>query len=479
MLFPDEKPLYPDGPPEDGEDYAEIGITTGGRYATAHTRLCIAGQVSDGYSRVESGRLDGRLATDRLKQRIIKLSFYKAAIRLTGRHSPWGALTGIRPAKIAGSLLESGKSPQRTLSLMQKEYFVSPERARLALDAASAALSVKNTLDRRNVSLYIGIPFCPSRCAYCTFVSNSIERCMPLIEPFLDALHKEIEHTAELARQLDLNVAALYIGGGTPTTLSAGQLGTLFQKLSGCFDLSRLREYTIEAGRPDTIDDKKLDVCLENGVTRISVNPQSMSDAVLAAIGRKHSARDVVSAVELVRKKASEKGAELALNMDLIAGLPADSAEGFKRSLESVLEMEPESITVHTLSLKKGSRIRLEGIRIPAADEVSEMLDFAGARLDSISYRPYYLYRQKFMAGGFENVGWSRPGFEGIYNICMMEELHSVISLGGGAVTKLVTPASGRIERIFNPKYPYEYIERIGKILEGKNYITEFYHKEF
>lgn len=269
-----------------------------------------------------------------------------------------------------------------------------------------------------------------------------------------------------------MRIISVYIGGGTPTTLSAVQLSELIAALHSAFDLSACREFTVEAGRPDTITREKLIAIRDGGADRISINPQTMSDRVLAAIGRRHSGTAVTESFQLAREIFPG-----AINMDLIAGLPADNPAGFRASLDAVLALEPENITVHTLSLKRGSRINLEGTEIPGGSAVGEMLEYALSALRSADYSPYYLYRQKFTSGGYENVGWTKPGFEGIYNICMMEELHSTLSLGAGGVTKLVNPETGLIERIFNKKYPYEYTDSIDELIAAKEYMKDFYSK--
>ena len=261
------------------------------------------------------------------------------------------------------------------------------------------------------------------------------------------------------------------MGGGTPTTLSAEQLDRLCSVLGDEFDLSAVREYTVEAGRPDTISADKLSVLRAHGVDRVSVNPQTMSDRVLELIGRRHTASDIERALQLVREVGG-----FDVNMDLIAGLPGDSAEGFRDTVEKVLALGAENITVHTLSLKKGSRITLEEVPIPGADEVAAMLDFAGERLSAAGYSPYYLYRQKFMSGGFENVGWAKDGRVNLYNICIMEELCSIIAMGGGGSTKLIRPDDGRNIRIMAPKYPLEYINSIGNTCAEKVKILDFYN---
>jgi oxygen-independent coproporphyrinogen-3 oxidase len=423
-LFPQERPEY-DAAAPDGLS-AEVRLSHGNVYATAHTRILGAGTHFDGYARVKRAALTDRLTADRLLQRIVKLSFYKAAVSLTGQKPPWGALTGIRPGKLATQMLKEGLSEQAVQRAFMRRYFVSPERSALCIDTAKAAYAAEKTLSSRDIALYVGIPFCPSRCSYCSFVSHSTEKSGRLIAPFLDALFREIDCTAAIAKDLGLRIRSVYIGGVTRTTLTVRQSERLLRKLVSSFELAQLQEFTVEAGRADTITAEKLSVLADCGVTRISVNPQSMSDRVLSAIGRHHSAQDVRDAMALARTAGFA-----CVNMDLIAGLPADTADGFLDTLDQILAFSPENITVHTLSLKKGSRVTLEETEIPGAKEVSAMLDAASKRLRDFGYAPYYLYRQKFMSGGFENVGWSKKGYENLYNICMMEEHSTVLSLAG------------------------------------------------
>jgi len=388
---------------------------------------------------------------------------------------PWGSLTGIRPAKVAEKLLINGDSPESVTDTMIKKYNVTPDRAALCVETALTTLRLKGSLKPRDIALYVGIPFCPTRCVYCSFVSNSVEKSFKLIEPFTDTLINEIKTMSKLVDEFGLRIISVYIGGGTPTALPDHSLQSVMNALTQSFDLSSLREYTVEAGRPDTITEKNLEIMTRLGAKRICVNPQSMSDGILSTIGRKHSPEDVYDAVNMVRKTGA------ALNMDIIAGLPNDTLEGFQQTLDTVLGLSPENITVHTLSLKKGSRLMLEKTDAPKGEKpnitspaepldalcgnVGEMLDFASKQLRKSKYSPYYVYRQKYISGGFENTGWSLPGYEGIYNICMMEELCTVLAVGGGGVTKLVT-SDGRIERIFNAKYPLEYISMTEKMKE-------------
>ena len=377
----------------------------GGKYAVAVTRLRGKSGVFTGMSRVGRAALTDKLTTDRLLQKIIRRSFYKAAVLDTGKKPVWGALTGIRPGKIATSLLEHGSPDQKALKLLIDEYDVSPERGALCLDTAKAGLRVKAALGERDAALYIGIPFCPTRCHYCSFVSHSVEKSMKLIAPFLEALYNEIDALSEIVRENGLNIIAVYIGGGTPTTLSAPQLNDLLLKLASSFDLSRVKEFTVEAGRPDTITEDKLGVLFRNGATRISINPQSMSDEILGAIGRRHTAEEVFEAVRLSRRA----GFRL-INMDLIAGLPGDTADYFIKSLQAVLSWTGKHYRSHAVAEKR-ARLTVENTALPdegAVGECSTRPDTGCAATGT----SYYLYRQKYMSGGFENVGWTRPGWK-------------------------------------------------------------------
>ncbi len=465
-FFPDERPVY------EGEDpnAARVALSIKEKTAVAITELTVDGRTSRGEARTALAGAEDDYERERLKQRAVKLSFFEAARTLTGATPAWGALTGIRPAKLAAGLLEEGKSEAETDAILRDTYFVSDSRRKLCLPCAKAGLEAKAGLAENEISLYVGIPFCPTRCAYCSFVSNSVEKSFHLVEPYLQALLAEVDSAAEMMKELGLRVRSFYMGGGTPTTLTAEQMDRLLDRLNGRFDLANAVERTVEAGRPDTITAEKLAVLRRNGVDRISVNPQSMDDRVLSAIGRRHSGDDIREAMEQVRRAGFPH-----VNMDLIAGLPEDTPESFRRTLDEVIAFGTDNITIHTLSLKKGSRITLEGTRIPTVEEVSAMLDYAAPALEEAGFAPYYLYRQKYMSGSFENVGWCRPGGTGWYNIYIMEELHTILSLGAGGSTKMVDPARNHIERVFNLKYPQEYIQRPEKIAANQAAFRAFY----
>ncbi len=465
-FFPDERPVY------EGEDpnAARVALSIKEKTAVAVTELTVDGRTSRGEARTALAGAEDDYERERLKQRAVKLSFFEAARTLTGATPAWGALTGIRPAKLAAGLLEEGKSEAEADAILRDTYFVSDSRRKLCLPCAKAGLEAKAGLAENEISLYVGIPFCPTRCAYCSFVSNSVEKSFHLVEPYLQALLAEVDSAAEMMKELGLRVRSFYMGGGTPTTLTAEQMDRLLDRLNGRFDLANAVERTVEAGRPDTITAEKLAVLRRNGVDRISVNPQSMDDRVLSAIGRRHSGDDIREAMEQVRRAGFPH-----VNMDLIAGLPEDTPESFRRTLDEVIAFGTDNITIHTLSLKKGSRITLEGTRIPTVEEVSAMLDYAAPALEEAGFAPYYLYRQKYMSGSFENVGWCRPGGTGWYNIYIMEELHTILSLGAGGSTKMVDPARNHIERVFNLKYPQEYIQRPEKIAANQAAFRAFY----
>ena len=447
-LFPDQRPVYPAG--EMGDDGARLELADGQAVCT----LARGGAAYTG--RAEVRPWGDQRERVRREQQAVKLAFYRAALASGVPKPVWGALTGVKPGKLMARYLAEGK----TAADFARDFDVDPDRAALCEATTRAAMDAKASLAPGDIGLYVGIPFCPTRCAYCSFISSAMGTSGKLVEPYLEALLGEIRRTGEAVRRVGQRPVALYLGGGTPTTLTAEQLDRLCAALAENFDLSALREYTVEAGRPDTITAEKLAVLRAHGVGRVSVNPQTMSDEVLAAIGRRHTARDIVDALALVRAAG-----DLQVNMDLIAGLPGDTPEGFADTLEKVLALAPENVTVHTLAIKNGSYLAQRPEALPGAADVGRMVDLAGRRLAEAGYAPYYLYRQKYMSGGFENVGWARPGTGSLYNIVMMEELCPVLAMGAGGSTKLTGP-DGSVRRRMNPKYPKEYIERMKKEAE-------------
>ena len=329
------------------------------------------------------------------------------------------------------------------------------------------AENLRKSFDPNDISLYIGIPFCPTRCAYCSFVSRTIGKRTELMTPYLEALKKEIAVTGQLLKDSGKHIRSVYIGGGTPTTLNCDQMAELLDAIHAAFDLSRCLEFTVEGGRPDTLSQEKLEVIRQHGADRMSINPQTMVDSVLRACGRPHTAEAVLEAY-----RWAENAGFRDINMDLIAGLPQDSYEGFCRSLDTVAGLNPANITVHTLALKKGADLFEKRENLPSGEDVARMVEYANGTLRSLGYKPYYLYRQKYMSGSFENVGWSRDGLDCLYNIYMMEELHTILSLGGGGMNKVNLP-DGSLQRFHNPKFPEQYIEMLPQVLETKHQLFQ------
>lgn len=396
---------------------------------------------------------------------------YKLLCDFTGLTQPWGILTGVRPVKLLRRLAEES-SEEQAVKKFEKDFFVSNEKIALSRETEHNERKILELSKPESFSLYVGIPFCPSRCSYCSFVMASIERAEKLIEPYTKLLCEEIKRTAEIASKLGLRLETVYFGGGTPTTLSAEQLDTVLRTVNQSFDMSTCREFTVEAGRPDTIDIAKLFALKENKVDRISINPQTVNDEVLKTIGRKHTAQQFFDAFELARKCGFDN-----INTDLIAGLPTDTPESFKNSLNSIVRLNAECITVHTLCMKRASRLTTEGVTLDLqqARDAREMLAYTQNILGQNEYIPYYMYRQSRMVGNLENVGWSKRGFESLYNVYVMDETHTILACGSGGVTKLKRNNPDYLERIFNFKYPYEYIDRFDELIQRKSGIMQFY----
>ena len=384
---------------------------------------------------------------------------------------PWGTLVGIRPVKRVVNMISLGMNDSEILKELKETYEVSDKKAELSLSIAKTELSVISDIPQNAISLYIDIPFCPSRCVYCSFASMPVSEMKDFIEPYLYALYDELDYIKKIIDELGLEVLSVYIGGGTPTSILSIELDNLLYKINNTFDLSKCREFTVEAGRPDTITSSKLEVMKKNGVDRISINPQSMNDKTLAVIGRRHSVEQIYTAYEMARSMGFK-----CINMDVIAGLPQETYAEFTNTIDKVVGLNPENITVHTMSIKRAARLNQNGDfdSLPVNETVDRMVDYAHLKLKENGYAPYYLYRQKNILGDLENTGFFKGNTEGIYNICMMEEVRSVISAGVGAVTKLVK--GDRIERIFNVKDVREYLNRAEEMRKRKDYIYEFYN---
>ncbi len=437
---------------------------------------------------------------------------YSILSKNTGKKMPWGMLTGVRPAKIPYEMMEKGMTEVEIISELQNYYFVSPKKASLAYTIAKTEKSILERNTRDMVSLYIGIPFCKSRCHYCSFTSNCIDKNAYLVRKYTDALKREIQMINEdILKREKLKIQTIYIGGGTPTSVSNEELADLLQFIENTLDLSNLEEYTLEAGRPDTIDREKLITIKNSKVSRISINPQTMNLETLKAIGRSHTPEEVKEAFYLARDIGINN-----INMDIIVGLPGETLSMFEHTLKEIRQMNPENLTVHALSIKRASKLReeldtldkhdkhknnshLKDVRLNknetdnenyaydkgnsecaniwesrlfVADETANaMVDMAYNYALSMGMNPYYMYRQKNIAGNLENVGYSKPGFECIYNIQIMEEKQTIIAFGAGAVTKVVYPEENRIERAFNVKNLENYITRIDEMIERKKNI--------
>lgn len=406
---------------------------------------------------------------EKTAERTLAVCLYRLLSNMTGVVQPWGILTGVRPIKLFRRLA-SDDGEEAAKRYFEERLLVSHEKTELSALTEKYERKILELSQPQSFSLYVSIPFCPTRCSYCSFVSQTVEKAKKLVEPYFDLLCQELMHTGKIVREKHLLLESVYIGGGTPTTLNAVQLAALIRVIREHFDLSACREFTIEAGRPDTIDEEKLLAIYQGGVDRISINPQTLNDSVLQVIGRKHSAQQTLDAFGLARKVGFTH-----INMDLIAGLPTDTVESFQDTLDRICGLNPESITVHTLALKRSSRLTLEGAGVRKENTAADMLRYCESKLTDSGYIPYYLYRQSRMEGNLENVGWSKKGKEGIYNVFVMDETHTIIGCGVGAVTKLKTPGTESLTRIFNYKYPYEYINGFDEMLKRKEQVRTFY----
>lgn len=415
-------------------------------------RLCAQGSTIE---RTENVSAD---TPEKEQERVMSVLLYRVLCEFTGTALPWGILTGVRPIRLL-----AGYSDEYAA----QKLLVSPEKLALARKIDAVQAPALNAVPKNSFSLYVSIPFCPSRCSYCSFVSHSADKAAVRIDEYVGRLAQELAQTAQIAKECGLRLDTIYVGGGTPTTLSAQQLERLFSALEP-FNRDFLREFTVEAGRPDTITRDKLNIIKQAGADRISVNPQTMNDSVLAAVGRRHSTADTLRAYELAREVGFD-----CINMDLIAGLPTDTEQGFCRSLDKAAELAPENITVHSLSLKRAAALLHEADRRTCG--AAGMIDYTHRTLAQRGYIPYYLYRQKNTADNQENTGYARAGKESLYNMFIMEEVQTILACGAGASTKLVDTENGRIKRIMNFKYPYEYLDRFDKIEEIKREVLDFF----
>lgn len=421
-------------------------------------------------------KIDGKYAeakhtAENEHARNMELAVFGVLTEILSIRPKWGVLTGIRPVKLAMQLHDMGLSEEEIRKKLKEERLVSDEKLDLLLTTMEHELEIRASSRPNSVSLYISIPFCPSRCSYCTFTSHSVEKAAKLIPQYVELLCGELKDIAVLIDEIGLHLETVYMGGGTPTVLTAKQLDRVLSTVNESFDMTGVRELTVEAGRPDTITAEKLAVLKKNGVGRISINPQTMDDEVLAAIGRKHTAEDIKTAFAMAKTFDFDS-----INMDLISGLPGDNMEKFRKTIAEVIALNPDNITLHTLTVKHGANLApmAQSVFAATADAMNE---YAYGEFAKAGYFPYYLYRQKGTVDNLENVGFCKPGKEGIYNIFIMDETHTILSAGAGGVTKLKAPYDKKIERIFNFKYPYEYIERFELMNERKEQVRNFYEK--
>ncbi len=397
----------------------------------------------------------------------LKKAVYDVLSHFTGKEMPWGILTGIRPTKLVHEALRQGWDDQKIDRYLEENYKVSPNKRILMREVAKKEIAVLEKNQPEEVSVYIGIPFCPTRCVYCSFTAYSLEQKQKEVEPYLEALFKEISFVAEAKAKV--SIRSLYIGGGTPTSLNEEQLDRLLTHVEKSFDLSKVEEYTIEAGRPDTITAEKLRIMKAHGVGRISINPQSMKQKTLDIISRGHSVEEIKEVFKIARAMGHNQ-----INIDMILGLPGETVEDVAYTLSELKKLDPENITVHTMAIKRASKLKEalssgeETIHLTEGEKIQEMLNLCEKEMANMGLHPYYMYRQKNMLGNFENVGYAKPGTEGIYNIEIMEEAQSIIALGAGAITKIVYQNGACIDRIPNVKSLKDYIERIDEMIERK-----------
>ncbi|CEO35187.1 coproporphyrinogen dehydrogenase HemZ [Paraclostridium sordellii] len=396
---------------------------------------------------------------------VIKRSMFKVLDKVFETYVPWGVLTGIRPVKIVHSLLDKGISKSEIREILKNNYLIKDEKIDLALDIAKRERVFIYPIDKNKISLYVSIPFCPTRCVYCSFPANPMKQFGHLRDDYIKALIKEIKGLAKLLKDTNKEIETLYIGGGTPTALEADQLDTLINALFKELDLTNIKEFTVEAGRPDTITKEKLEVMKKHNVTRISINPQTMNDETLVKIGRDHNVNDIVDCFKLARSLGFDN-----INMDIILGLVDENLDMVRNTLEKIKELNPESLTVHTLAIKRASTLKenLDKYELTRYEEMIKMIELSMEYAKDMGLNPYYMYRQKHMLGNLENIGYAKEGFECIYNIQIMEEKQSNLAIGAGAISKYVYVDEDRIERTDNVKNVELYIERIEEMIERK-----------
>lgn len=446
---------------KDEDVFIETRLEKSENSAVCVCRLCYDGkEITQKAEKVFKPHYDSDLKEKVCKNTVVE-SFCMASEKICSVPRPWGVMSGIRPTKNIRTLIERGYSDNEVDEILANVYGVSEEKRKLAFSVYENEKIFIDNHDKNSVGLYIGIPFCPTRCSYCSFISSPISISGRYIPDYVSLLVKEIEKTAEVIDRLGLYAESIYIGGGTPTSLSADELEKIFSSVDRYIDKSKIKEITLEAGRPDTITKEKLETALKHGIGRISINPQTMHQGTLDKIGRRHTPDEIVESFHLARNCGFK-----IINMDLIAGLPDESFEMFKESLDRVCELGSENITVHTMCIKRAADAAKKENDIIHAEHINQMLDYTHKKLDGLGYMPYYMYRQKNIKGNLENVGYAKGDTRSVYNVKIMEEIQHIIALGGGGSSKLI--GSGRIERIFNFKDAPDYIRRFDEIIGRK-----------
>ncbi|MDE6035905.1 MAG: coproporphyrinogen dehydrogenase HemZ [Ruminococcus sp.] len=452
MFYPVKKFQFSENPENaKGNNYVVAGVENNRIF----TQICIDGKKYQSEKNIQP--IDEKYTEHELCRLI-----YHILKDVTGISTPWGMMTGIRPVKKVTELMERGAEFSEIREILTEKYELSPEKLKLAYDTAVNQMPILENINHKAVSLYISIPFCPSRCSYCSFVSHSIESAGKLIPDYVRCLCRELEIIGYMIKENNTPVDTVYFGGGTPAAIPAQDIRTIMECVQKNFDLDNIREYSFEAGRPDTITEEKLHIIKSLGADRISINPQTLNNDVLQAIGRRHTAEDTLIAYELARKAGFRN-----INTDLIAGLPEDTPESFRNTLDRIVDISPESITIHTLTLKRSSNLFAQGLE-NITNPAQEMVDYSIQKLMTSDYQPYYMYRQKNTVGNLENIGYAKKGYESYYNIYIMDETQTIIGAGGGASTKLVYPDNKKITRIHNYKYPYEYISNFDNLMTKK-----------
>lgn len=452
----------------ENQDYIASRLKKGKKYTWLYAWVSVDGKTFRKSAHISNNCENYRNSCELELCRLIYICLEK----ITGISPEWGLLTGIRPVKRVSALMDKGMTESEISQFLYEKYNVSRKKSMLAFKTAVVQRPLIKNIRKNYVSLYISVPFCPTRCSYCSFVSHSMTSASKLIPDYIRLLCHELEILGDIVKNLDLKIDTVYFGGGTPTSLNPAQLEILMKKTYECFNLSEIREYNIEAGRPDTITQQKLDTIKKFGATRISINPQTFNDDVLEIIGRHHNSEQTVNAFRLARKCGFEN-----INMDIIAGLPSDTNESFRKTIDKAVCLDPDSITVHTLTVKRSASLYQDGINTDNVS-VSEMTDYAYNILLKNNYYPYYLYRQKNTVENLENIGYARKNKESLYNIYIMDEIQTILGAGCAASTKLVSP-DGKIKRVHNYKFPYEYIKNFDELMKKKSEIMDFYKQFF